>query len=909
MSRPAAHALWRAAPGRLLRTPGWFGLVLVAAALLVASIVAPSLFVASARATALEAGLSRASGLPYGGDSADLRVTWTPMVDARSSRVVQQALDDLPVYGDPVVTATGIGQNGVAKALAVNGTRTSPAVLWYRDGALPAVAGGAASPPGVWLPAATARELGLEVGDNVRIGLDRLLGKPFFPRTTLAGTYETVPGSTMPTALAKSPDADRIFLPSMPERPGLGTPLAITDRATFDRLEAKAGDTPFYVADMPLPAGVTAAQARTAVAATKRLGIDAYDPSTQLGEAMMHTFIPPAQLEVVTGLPVIVEHAAVTATQSRDQVRPYALAGRVLAVVVLVAAWVLLAHSRRREQVLLSGLGLRPGAQSVLAMLEVLLAALLAAPVGVGLALLGLRLAGPGGGAVPTYGHDDRVRTLVAVAGVVVLVGAAALVLASGIDRTATLSRLGRVRRPLPWALALLAVTGVVAATVYAADVHLRTGMGLTVALPLLVVASVAVLVTRALAWLRPRLRQRPRAGSPRWLAGRRSATVAGDVVALSTVIAVALGIFGYTLTVRRGIVDGIDDKTASLAGAGTTVGVGDGLRGAGWRRAVQQPVPGSTVVWSRGVSVPPAYGDDHLMAIDPPSFVDVADWGSTGALADARRDLRKLDWDAKGLPVIVVGDTRLRTGDHGTFDFSSSVQVPFVVVGTAAAFPGASVDGATTTYVVGARRLFKLLPRGIDPRARGASAKQPGAFASTVWSGGTPSELKTALRTAGIDPDGAVDTADAESAGAGLVASSWAAAYALALGVVVLVLALAAVMVLALRLADRDRTSDVLLRRMGYRPRELARSRVWEGSYAVVSAALVAAVATAVLVRAPSTIDAVATVPPVSGPRPGAAELLTCLVVVAAMILLVWVLSTWRATRDDGAEVLRGGD
>jgi hypothetical protein len=52
VTRPAARALWRAAPRRLLRTPGWLGLVVVGATLLVASVVAPPLFLAAARASA-----------------------------------------------------------------------------------------------------------------------------------------------------------------------------------------------------------------------------------------------------------------------------------------------------------------------------------------------------------------------------------------------------------------------------------------------------------------------------------------------------------------------------------------------------------------------------------------------------------------------------------------------------------------------------------------------------------------------------------------------------------------------------------------------------------------------------------------------------------------------------------------
>ena len=46
-----------------------------------------------------------------------------------------------------------------------------------------------------------------------------------------------------------------------------------------------------------------------------------------------------------------------------------------------------------------------------------------------------------------------------------------------------------------------------------------------------------------------------------------------------------------------------------------------------------------------------------------------------------------------------------------------------------------------------------------------------------------------------------------------------------------------AAALLLAVRLADRDRVSDVLLRRMGFSARDLALSRTWEVAGVVGSA------------------------------------------------------------------------
>ena len=68
--------LWRSAPLRLLRAPGWLLLVLGAATLFVASVVAPPLFAATARSTALADALDASRGAPYGSSSGDVRVTW-----------------------------------------------------------------------------------------------------------------------------------------------------------------------------------------------------------------------------------------------------------------------------------------------------------------------------------------------------------------------------------------------------------------------------------------------------------------------------------------------------------------------------------------------------------------------------------------------------------------------------------------------------------------------------------------------------------------------------------------------------------------------------------------------------------------------------------------------------------------
>jgi hypothetical protein len=388
---------------------------------------------------------------------------------------------------------------------------------------------------------------------------------------------------------------------------------------------------------------------------------------------------------------------------------------------------------------------------------------------------------------------------------------------------------------------------------------------------------------------------------------------VVREVTALTAVVAVGLGLFAYALTVHRGIDEGVADKTAALAGAATTIQVaedfrGGGMKGARTARLSTPPADGTSIVWRRTVSLPPDFGDEPLMAVDPDSFAGVADWGGSGDLDAGRELLPRLERKGKGLQVILAGETGLDAGDRGTLDFSGEFQVPFEVVGVVPAFPGSETETGDVTVIADTQRLMRLVLPTIHPGRRGALSDDAGAFTSEVWTADPARVLRRALSDAGVSTDGDVATQAQARTGSGLVASTWAAGYVLALGVVVLVLAVAGALVLALRLADRDTVSDVLLGRMGWRDAELARSRAWEVGYAVATAVLAAVVASAVLVLLPTIIDATAVIPPLTRPRPDLADVAVLAGVLVATVLVAWLLGAWRARHRHPAEVLRAG-
>lgn len=912
MTRPTTparrQALWRSAPGRLFRTPGWFVLVLVAATLLVASVVAPPLFAGMARATALTDGIDAGAAARYGPDSPNFRVTWDQVLAEDSTDLILGRLDEMTGYSTPTLGASGVAQSRTRRAVVKYDGRVESSELWYHEGAIEAL-GGDENADGVWLAEDVAQRLGLEVGDSIGIGMRQTFlpdtGK--LPRTVLLGTYETVPDSSLPVALSDQPDADRWFRPPDPDDPSGDTPLAIAGRRTFDNLVLVAGERPLYLADMVLDTDVTPEQAGTAVDEFHQVGSDAFDSSTELYRWLDALPIP-ARLSVASGLPDIVLGADQTATSARDQVRPYAVAGQVLAAALLVAGWVLLGRSRRREQLLASGLGLRPGEVAGLTTLEVLPVCLLAIPAGIALALLGLSVAGPPTEAGLTIGTEDVVRGAVAAAVALVLIAATAAGSAAATDRQSRASRLGGRRVAVPWGAALLVATVVVGIAVLGVDVVRRNGTPLAMVFPVLVAATVALGVARVAGWLASRRTGLRGAGSARWLASRRTGTVVREVTALTVVVAVALGLFGYSLTVHRGIDEGVDDKAAALVGARSMITVDEDFRGQRMPGATTPPAADTTIVWRRGASLEPAFGEAPLLAIDPRTFEDVADWGASGEMDAGRPLVSRLAHKARGVPVILAGDPQQGVGDQGTLDFSGEFQVPYQVVGVVSAFPGSESDTGRTSVIVSARRLLRLLPPTVNPMRPGASAGDAGAFTSWVWSSRTPGDLVAALDEAGVEVDGELVSTDNERVGNGLIASIWAAAYVLALGCVALVLAVAAALVLALRLADRDAVSDVLLRRMGFNSGELARSRTWEVGYAVTTAVVAAALATAVLVLAPTTIDGLATIPPLTRPRPDVADLVTMAGVLVGIVLVAWLIGAQRARHRHPAEVLRAG-
>ncbi len=906
VTRRGRQPLRRAAPTRLTAHPGWLALVVASMALLTASLVAPTLFARAADSAALDTGLAAVADDAFTTTTADTRATWDSVLDESSYVVVRHRLAGLPSYAPPVVNAVGGGTSARGiNPVVLRGGSVETAALYYRDGAVAAL-GGTPSARGVWLPDEVAAALDVRAGDFVSVGLLRSFGASITAPTLVAGTFTRARLSALPQQLADEPGLSPRDLPYDPDNPGAGRPIMIADRDTFQRLSIALGYPPLFTADLRLDDDVTPDEARVASAAVQRVATDAFDDRTTLAQASYRAKPAPTRVSVTSGLPDIVAEADSTATAARDQAAPFAQAGIVLSVVVMCAATVLLGRSRRREQDLLSGLGVRPHEVAALTAAELLVPAVAGALVGAAAAWTVVTTLGPPGelpGALPGAAARAAVGAVLAVA----LGAACAGVAAWYADRRATSSRLGVSRRRVPWEAVLLAATVVSGAAVVTTDVARRPASPLAVVFPLLLAGSVSLLVLRGLDLAGARRWAPGRVGSPRWLAGQRSRSTATETAAVTLALAVGLAILGYSLAVHRGVTLGVEDKVSAMVGAQTAVDVGDDLSRDRPRRPPDNPVAGSAVVYRGQGTLPPLFGTQPVLAIDTRTFAAAADWGGTSTMARGRELLGRLREPGYVVPVLLSGDTTEKVGDQGILDFYEEWSLPYKVVGVLPAFPGSETDPGDVAVVVEARRLWPFMPPPLDPRLLPKSdIGLAGRFSTWLWSSRSAASVSADLTRAGITPTHSLLRSSATT-DSQLLAAGWSSGYVVALGGCALLLVGAAALVLAARLADRDAVSDVLLRRMSYGAGDLAAARTWEVALAIAAALAAAVVSLAAMVLAPSTVEPAVHVAPLTRPLTGWPDAVVLTVACLVLVAAAGAVARRRAGDRVAAEVLRG--
>ena len=383
MTGRGAQPLRRSAPGRLLASPGWLLLVTASIALLSAALVAPVLFARAAESAALDTGLAAVEQDAFTGASANLRATWDAVLPPASERCRPPAAGSaagLRTAGRHRHRRRG-GSRHHAVRRRRRGRPAVRAVLPRRRGRERSVAPPAAAASGSRPSRRRTRRAGGRPGPGRAEGgqLRRHRGPPpWWPAR-----------STAPTA--------RRCLSSWPrtrdlgEGPGLGPGpsrrgAAVDDRRPGHLRRAGAQDPPAAAVDRrPGPARrrhpPAGPEGRRGAAAARPARVRRHDPARrgdQHGQAPRDPAVghvrPPRHRHRCA------RHGATV----RDQVAAFAGAGVVLAVVVVCAAAVLLGRSRRHEQDLLSGLGMRPREIAALTALELLGPAVVGAVAGAG---------------------------------------------------------------------------------------------------------------------------------------------------------------------------------------------------------------------------------------------------------------------------------------------------------------------------------------------------------------------------------------------------------------------------------------------------------------------------------------------------------------------------------------------
>ncbi|HET8788134.1 MAG TPA: hypothetical protein VFO47_05255, partial [Actinomycetes bacterium] len=812
------------APIRLVHFPGVAVAVVAAALILALTATSGRLFLASAGDAAVGQELDRIGGVPmlamvmFGDRPADV---------AAVQRAAESVASDLvPGLGPPVRTRSGATMDAAA------GTRTARVRLAARDGFAGHIqalerAGG----DGAWLPDTAASSLGVRAGQTVRLGL------PPGVRVRVVGVYRDLATSDQPLDRFWSPLGNVIYTLDQEERttpPG----LVLVDPDRFleltRRLESPGQlEWDFY----PESDRLTLPEADRLAAQIQAVQGTTGDPwAEQAGLTRVTTATP---------ITDVVRRAHATLAALTGPVESISLTGRLLALALVAAAAVFAVRRRRGEvSVLIAhGVGGLPiGARS---MVEAALP--LAAGGALGY-LVALGLAGPLDpvpGLQPQATAAARREVALAMAAGLLLFGLVTWIAVRSEERERA-RRLGQVLATPWWEVLALALA---AAALY----ELRTRGGapvqvegepaqvdrLLVLFPLLAIAGLAGLATRAAARLlrraRPPLTAASAARPAPVLALRRLVAAPRTVLLLVTGSAVALGLLTYSGTLVASTRSGAVDKARVLVGSDTNLQLlGEAPPG------VTAGLPATVVRRFQEVRLTLDSRPVDMIGVDPASFASGAFWRQGFADASLGRLLGRLDQAPPGrLAAVLAGPA---VADARAVDVGR-VRLAVTVVATARAFPGMTSSD---------RSLLVVSSAGFDAAA--GRKRYQASWWTELWARGDPGAALAALRRAGQAP-AAVTTAAGQMRTAAFVAQAWTFRLLSALGVLAGMVALVG-LVLYAQARQRGRViAYALTRRMGLSRAAHRRSVFWElagllGFAFLLGAGLAVVAAAAVLPR-----------------------------------------------------------
>jgi ABC-type lipoprotein release transport system permease subunit len=807
--------------GFVRRAPAWsLAVALTVAGFAAARATAP-LVTDAAADRSFVAEVDRAPTPPVPGRGLSARAYTTGLADSKTVRAVSDLLDRLPVFDTPLVSVSPLvvytdsefpvpvirtrdGRQASAIAFALGDTVST---LIATEGGQPTSDGAA---DGIWVPDATAKELGIKRGDVVDLGLDyppEDVGRQPMKTvsTTVRGIYRTSLG--LPVSTGFDWQSPPIPLPTDPAG-GEGPPhLLLGDTGTVMRVLAAMDDIPFVTWDVSWTGSVSIENGRDAAAALEGASKQFRDTSSAIGLEVSQAHGQPVILS--SGVGPFLQRSEQAAAELEPVVSSISVSAQVMTVMVLAICVWLLTRSRRREHALSVSMGAHPMRLGATAAIEQLVPVVL----GIGAAYAIVRW---WPGLVAGDGSIDRSTIHGAVRSVLGTLPLAILVIVvSGFAAVWPLdsSSAGRAKRA---AGAIHGETLVVAGAI-ATGAQLVTqrgsalDSGTALLFPLLAVLAGSVIVVRVagtamrtIAVRRSRGSRTPSLQRPRslaiWLARRRLSFSLSELSALVIIVASGVGLFVYCSSVSADGRRGVSDKAAAVGGASATVPIDstaqlpvgpDGFRGhlpSGW-----------TVVRTvSDANMAPNVASD-ILAVDPSTFAAAAAWRPSFAGASLASLLRDVsDSDSAEVNVVVAGNYNDRFPDHGTMRIEFGGEpVRYRVVARIAAAPWQRERASIV--IADARELARALPDAngkISPTADPDQLDRQ--FRTYVWSNGNQSDLSAALASVALDTD-SPNVATAERTPS-FVAFGLSLPYLRLVGITLLVVSLAAIVVLGAR-------------------------------------------------------------------------------------------------------------
>ncbi len=802
--------LWRHAFGFARRAPAWAIAICLATAALALASATPPLVSDAAADRSFDAEVEAAAGSPPG-RALDARAITTGIVADTGVTAVRDLLENLPVYGQPLAAVSPLTPytdptDPLPLVRNADGDQLV-AIVYAVDGAIESFAGTTEQRDGVWLPDATAAELGVGPGDVVQVVLQRpnadpAVAVPPVP-VTIAGVYPTEGG--LPVSAGFDWTAIPGGVPDDPVTPSKPARLILTDTATALSLIATMGDTSLVIWDAPWDDAVDLEHGRDAAVAVDDADRLLRNTDSDIGRVIHDAGGQPVTLS--SGVGSFVERSEVAARELQPLVTSIALTARVMSGLVLAVGIWLLSRGRRREHQLSMSMGIHPARLALGTALELLVPVALGIAAAYAIVRWQPQLVA-GQGVIDSATIRDAVTTVLrTLPASLVVVVVAAFASVWPLEPSSA----GRARRV---ASALHADTIVVVAAI-ATGAQLLTQQGRTLdsgtslLFPLFAQLAGAVIVVRVLSALgRMIASRRSRRGAGRrtrrprslavWLAGRRATSSLTELSALVIVVAAGVGLFAYSTSVAVNGERGVSDKAAALGGAMATVQIRSTESMAIGSTGLPVDLPaGWTVLWeTTNVHVGADLVTDVLM-VDPATFADAAEWRSSFATQPLPALIDSIsDGNAATIDVVLAGNYNASFPETGTMELDRAF-VRYRIVDRIAAAPW--LRDRSSMMLVSAPLFAAVMPvdPNIDPPLT-VAGEMDRRFRTYVWAAEPAVDVVSRLGPIALD-DQTIDTVTAARTPE-FVAFGMSLPYLRIVGIGLLLVALVSIVVLGAR-------------------------------------------------------------------------------------------------------------